>query len=343
MKKRILSLAMVLALVAVMVMPTAALAGDSATGTFSNNNPPGITTVKLYNTIEAGTEVAAMAPQTVFNARVNVTDLDCTSNLTDLTSLVVKVWYETGGGDATVGEFNAISAGNAQTAIIMTWTQGASPAFVLTEASPSSWDMDPDACVAPANLSGGGIFQFKFTVGNVATQTTGNKWEVAANVTDDSGQSAWKGTLSAAAATMDWYQAITVPGTALDWGLVNPGLDFNESSSNGTSKKAIGTINYLSNGPYLEKVFTGDWATGAIFDVTGGCGTPQYFSLKADYTATWGTAVQVVKTPGVLLRTVAAQTGETGDNELACNLWLKLATTFTKATYSGTITYVITH
>jgi hypothetical protein len=330
--KKLLALIGTLVLVGAMLMPVAVFGDttDTATGTFSNNNVPSIDYVQLWNT-SGPAEVTAMTPQVEYDARVKVTDADLK---TDLTTIVVKVWYDADGGTPTSGEFDAISAGDAQTAIIITWTEGAT--FVLTEETGSSWVLG--TCVAPEDLTG--YFQFKFTVGKVATEAaTANGWQIAARVTDDSAQTAWN--YDAQGSTMAWYGEISGVSGTVDWGTVNPGMDFAEG---GSSEEALGvTINYISNGAFDEKVKSdASWTggSGATLDADGSCTNANEFALKADDSGTLASAVLVDAT-GVAIDDTGALTEEVGHDAAANALWLKLASTFSKATYSGTITYII--
>ena len=108
------------------------------------------------------------------------------------------------------------------------------------------------------------------------------------------------------------------------------------------SEKALGvTITYISNGNYDEKVKSSTtWGGSSTLDPTGVCANPNEVALKADDTGTLTSAV-LVDTTGVAIDESGTQTTETGDNAANNTLWLKLASTFTKGAYSGTITYII--
>ena len=329
MKKLFMPVVVVVTLVA-MLVPAAVFAAETgtATGTFSNNNLPSIDYVQLWNT-SGPAEVSAMTPQVQYDARVKVTDADGKS---DLTTIVVKVWYDADGGTPTSEEFDAISAGDAQTAIIITWTEGVT--FVLTEETDSTWVLG--SCVPPDDLSG--EFQFKFTVGKVATEAATGKWQIAAKVTDDSSQTDWEA--EAAASTMNWYGEISGVSGTVSWGLVNPGMDFAEGDP---SEEALNvTVKYVSNGAFDEKVKSGNWAgvPSGTATLSANATSANEFALKADDTGTLTSAV-VVDATGVAIDETGALTEEVGHDAAANALWLKLNATFTKATYSGTITYII--
>jgi len=301
-----------------------------------SNNPPSITYVKLYNS-GGSAEVTDMTPQLAYDVKVKVTDAD---GKADLTTIVVKIWYDANGSTPTEGEFTAAAA-NTQNCAIITWTETGGT-FAIQPAASTTWALG--SCIAPADLTGD--FEFKFTVGKVATETTGSaNWQIAAKVTDDSSQTAFGYDADTGTNDMNWYGAIDVPTATVNWGTVNPGMDFAEG---GSSEEALGvTINYISNGAYDEKVKSGTtWAGApsgtATLAIDGTPEAAQEFALKADDTGTLASAV-VVDATGVAIDESGTQTAEAGDSAADNALWLKLASTFTKATYSGTITYIIAH
>ena len=319
-------------------MPGAALAGTEggATGTFANNNTPTITSVQLWN-ISGPAEVTAMTPQVVYDVRVKVTDAD---GLTDLTTIVVKIYYDDATEGTTEAEYDGKTA-NTQTCAIITWTQ-ATDLFSIDPSASTTWGFTEGDCVT-GTADSVTAFQFKFTVGKVATEATGgiaDDWQIAAKVTDDSAETAWAA--DAEGSTMAWYGEITVPTATADWGTVNPGMDFAED---GSSEEALGVaINYISNGAYDEKVKSSTVWTGASYNGTlatdGVTDVAQEFALKADDTGTLASAV-VVDATGATIDESGTLTAEAGDDAAANALWLKLASTFSKDTYSGTITYII--
>lgn len=317
---------MVTAVMLLALVPAVALAveEDTVGGTFSINAPPSITSVNLWNT-SGPAEVTAMTPQVEFDVRVKVTDAD---GLTDLDTIVVKIYYDNSVEGTTEAEFDAVAAGDAQTAIIITWTQGGT--FVLTEETDSSWDLGTGVVGTADSAT---AFQFKFTVGKVATESFGgaaDDWQIAAKVTDDAAQTDWAA--DAEGSTMAWYGEIDVPTATVDWGTINPGMTFAEGDP---SEEALGvTVNYISNGAYDEKVKSDAvWTSaGAAPDadlaLDGVTNVAQEFALKADDTGTLTSAV-VVNAAGVVI------------DDAANALWLQLNATFEKDVYSGTITYII--
>ena len=85
---------------------------------------------------------------------------------------------------------------------------------------------------------------------------------------------------------------------------------------------------------------------GIAFAETSGqsSGSPSanQFSLKADDTATLGSAMLVNVSPSyTTIDNTGTLTGESGDNITTNTLWLKLGTPFAIATYSGTIYWQI--
>ncbi len=75
---------------------------------------------------------------------------------------------------------------------------------------------------------------------------------------------------------------------------------------------------------------------------TGGSPGKNQFSIKADVTASLGSAVLVTEwTTFVTIDDTGVQTGESGDTITTNTVWLKLGTPFSVAAYSGSIYYKI--
>jgi len=333
--KKLFTPVVVVVMMVAMLMPVAVFGAtfDTATGTFSNNNVPSIDYVKLYDTGGTPVEVSAMTPQVQYDARVKVTDADLKA---DLTTIVVKIYYDSTTEGTTEAEYDGKSAAT-QTCAIITWTESTG-LFTLTTMAGTTWVLGTG--VAPADLTG--EFQFKFTVGKVATEATGgaaDDWQIAAKVTDDSSQADWEADSNGS--TMNWYGEIDVPTATADWGTVNPGMDFAEDTS---SEEALGvTVNYISNGAFDEKVKSGATWSGVpsgTATLSADAGAANEFALKADDSGTLTSAV-VVDATGVAIDESGTQTAEAGHDAAANALWLKLNATFTKAVYTGTITYII--
>jgi hypothetical protein len=173
----------------------------------------------------------------------------------------------------------------------------------------------------------------------VSTETAGPAvWQLWAKATDDGGQAATNYDISPP--TMNWYGEITVNTPSVDWGTVDLGTGFADS----TNELANISVTYISNGDYDQAVksdatWTGGSYNGA-FDATGTCDDAQEFSLLAYDADTFGSAVQV-DTFGVSIDATGTQTGETGNVVATNTLWLRLASVFGIDTYSGNITYII--
>jgi len=293
-----------------------------------SNNPPSMTYVKLYNS-GGSAEVTAMTPQTAYDVKVKVADTD---GKADLTTIVVKIWYDANGGTPTEGEFTAAAA-NTQTCAIITWTESGGT-FAIQPAASTTWALG--SCIAPADLTG--EFQFKFTVGKVATETTGSaNWQIAAKVTDDSSQTAFGYDGDTATNGMNWYGEITVGNSTVNWGTVALGSDFSANSKTGIS------VTYICNGNYTQQVKSSSlWSGGGNSVTLNPAGSPGNgeFSLKADDTAVLGSAALV--TTGYVPIDTGTQTGEGGNPESAYTVWLKLGASGMPAVqYSGTIYYGI--
>lgn len=294
--------------------------------------PPSVTSVVLSPT--------SMTPQAEYSVTVAVSDAD---NLSDLTTVVLKVWYDSDGGAPTEAEFDGKTVGNTQSCAIITYTLSGDT-FTIDPSADTSWSLGtctPFTSGEKAATSGDCIFVF--TPGKVATQTTGSdNWQIAAKATDSASETGWNYDTTPGA-TMNWYGEIDVPdATTADWGFVAPGLDFGEDTA---SEEAVGvTITYISNGAYDKKVkTTSPWSGSsytATFDSTGACSSANEFALKADDTGTLSSAV-LVDTSGVIIDNTGGQTTEAGDEVTTHTLWLKLASSFNSDTYSGTIMYII--
>ena len=294
-----------------------------------SNNPPSMTYVKLYNS-GGSAEVTAMTPQMAYDVKVKVADAD---GLADLTTIVVKLWYDADGGTPTEGEFTAAAA-NTQTCAIITWTESGGT-FAIQPAASTTWALG--SCIAPADLTG--EFEFKFTVGKVATETVTGNWQIAAKVTDDSSQTAFGYDTDTATNDMNWYGEIAVTTTAVDFSSVALGSDFSANKQTGIS------VTYRCNGSYSQQVKSSTpWSGDGKAVTLNTAGTPGSgeFSLKAYSSDTYGSAVPVNSTGYVTIGT-GTQTGESGTTVSANTLWLKLgAAGIPAVSYNGTIYYGIT-
>jgi hypothetical protein len=316
-------------------MPVFATTTGSISGTFSINAPPSVNTVTLTS--------SSMTPQNSYTVTVNVSDPD---SIDDVTQLVLKLWHDTDNTTISESEFNTATA-DAQEAAVFTWTKNGSSASapVLTP-SGTTWSLD--SYTVPSNTPhfSGTSFQwsFTFTVGKVATETTGSdSWQIGAVATDSASSTDFN--YDATDASMNWYGEISGLGAvSVDWGTIIAGIDFDDA---GAQQSVPATINYVANGAYDEKVkSSGTWAGSsytAHLDSSGTTNKPfvdNEFAIKANNTATLGSAV-LINTTGVAIDTSGLQTTESGDSAGANTLWIKLDSTFDPDTYSGTITYII--
>lgn len=329
--RRIFVTVLVLVLLSFSTLPVSAATEGTVTGVFSTNVPPTITSVTFAPT--------SMTPQASQTITVPISDAD---NISDLNTVVFKLWLDNDGGAPIEGEFTAASASAANCAVI-TWTHtgGTTSTTVITPLT-TTWTLG--TCTVPTtnpNFNGTSFtFVFVLTVGKVATETSGSAlWQIAVKATDDVNQTAWA--YDAEGASMNWYGEISIPATTVTWAGLPPGTDFTAPAA----QKTLGnTVTYIANGAYDEKVrATASWAGAtytATLDATGACSASQQFALKADDTATYASSVLVDAT-GVTIDDVGAQTTESGDAAANNNLWIKLSSTFNKDTYSGSIVYIV--
>ncbi|MBA7631203.1 hypothetical protein ES703_38731 [subsurface metagenome] len=332
--RMLVSIAVALALL-LALMPTAAFAAEegSASGQFTVGNvDPTVDAVALVDTGEVA--VTAMTPQVEYNVKVDVTDAN---TLDDLSTVEVTIFYD---ADGTYAAGEETGAADTQTRAILTCTVAATPTWSIDPSASTTWVLVEANCVQPALTGTSDTFEFHFKAGKVATETVAPaRWHIYAEA-DDGGGTPGSNTLENR--TMNWYGEITVNTASVDWGTVNPGLDFGDVGSDETGI----SVTYIANGAYDEKVAaTGTWTGGsgnATLDATGTCASADEFALKADDTATLASAVLVTASPTyVAIDDTGVQTAEAGDTVAINTLWLKLATIFSEDTYSGTIYYQI--
>lgn len=283
--------------------------------------PPTVNSVTLAD--------ASLTPQMEYTVTVNVSDA---GGKADLDTLVLKVYYDSDGGAPSVTEHDDQTA-HTQTCAIITWTQGGT--FVMTP-DPATCTWALGSCTEPATLADD--FTFKFTPGKVATETSGDaRWQITAKVTDDGIQTDFG--CDDTPPTMNWYGEITVNTGSVNWDTVALGSDFTPQITPTTGI----SVTYICNGGYNQQVKADSpWTNGGGASVTLGGESPGAgeFSLKADDTATLGSAV-LVSTSYVTIDS-GSQTDESGNTESANTLWLRLGSSGIPAvTYSGTIYYCI--
>jgi len=327
--RRLLAVVVAGAMLLTLVPALALAAEDSLTGTFACNATPSVTSVTLTET--------AMTPQTEYSVTVALSDAD---NLSDLSTVVLKVWYDSDAGNPTEGEYDAATA-NTQTCAIITYTLSGDT-FAIDPSASTTWSLGTcTALEAGEKSSTTGDCIFVFTPGKVATETTGtDNWQVAAKATDSGSQTGFDYD-STPGATMAWYGEVAVTPTSVDFGTLVAGTAFADGTPQ-TVYDASG-VNYIANGAYDEKVkASSDWSGATLEPVEKAPAsmTADTFSLKADDTATLGTAVMVDAT-GVAVDDTGTQTTESGDDVDTNTLWIQLASSFTAGNYNGTIYYII--
>jgi hypothetical protein len=316
------------------VMPTPARAADEGTtpGEFTvGSAAPTVTSVQLYN---GGGTTSDMIPLVECNVKVIVEDAN---TLNDLKTVTVRIFYD---DDSSYTAGEEAGSANTQTMAILTWTE-----------SGNSWSIDPSAgtswelgsCIAPTLSASSGTFEFLFTPGKVATETTGDaRWHIYAEAEDDNDATANNTDIGN---YMNWYGEITVNApSSVDWGSLTPGMNFGDASSNWTGI----SITYIANGAYDEEIAaSANWTPGsgsdnATLDVNGNCANTNEFSLSADNTTTLGNEVLVTASPTfVAIDDTGTQTTEGGDLVTTNTLWLMLSDIFLADTYGGSITFKI--
>jgi hypothetical protein len=328
-KKLVLILVAILLMVAILpAAPTFAAGSGSVNGSFVVGTPPVVDSVILTPT--------ALSPMTSspYDVTVNVSAPD---TLASVNTVVFKVWHNTG-TTPTKTEFDGLTTAAADTLAIITWTQSTG-STTISAGTPTSWTLG--TCVVPTTFTGTSFaFHFLFTVGKIAmATTTTDKWQVGA----EANGSGTGFSFDLEGATMNFYGEITVPSTTVSWGTLTAGTDFTD----GVAQKPLGvTINYIANGNYNKQVASSSTWTQttppatATLDPGGTVATANQFALKANTSATLGTATLVGAT-GTNIDITGTRTPEAGFNYSSMNLWIKLASSFSAASYNGTITYSI--
>lgn len=296
------------------------------------DHTPSIGTVSLWTTGASPTETTSMNPQVEYNIKVPVTD---GATLNDVDTVKITLYYDS---DGTYSAGEVPSSGNTQTAAILTWTRGGSPAWTIDPSSSTTWSIETANCVQPTLTEKTGTFEFHFKPGKVATQTTSSaKWHAHVSATDGNAVTASKQNL-----TMAWYGEIAVNTGTINWGTITAGQDFAEGDP---SEEAGIRVEYICNGAYNQQVksdtsWTGSPSGSATLNSSGTPGANE-FSLKADDDGTLDAAVIVSDSYQTF--DTGTITSESGNAETGNSLWLSIGTPFIKATYSGTIYYQIAH
>ncbi|MDO8717047.1 MAG: hypothetical protein Q7J73_09645 [Dehalococcoidales bacterium] len=299
--------------------------GDFAIG--NANSPPSISTVGLYQT-DHTTSVTAMSPQIEYAIKVTVSN---TGTLAILDTVKVTIFYD---ADGVYAPGDVPSSSNTQTAAILTRTVSGTPSWSISPGTNTTWSIIQGNSVEPALTNTTGDFWFHFKAGKVATATTGNaRWHIYAKATSAVGTA----NNHQDNRTMNWYGEVTVNTTSVNFGTVSLGSDFSANPQTGIS------VTYISNGNYNQQVkVSSPWTGGGNLVLLNAAGSPGEgeFSLKADDTATLGSAV-LVSTSYITID-IGTQTSESGNTESTNTLWLKLgALGLPAVTYNGIIFYGI--
>ena len=333
MKRMFISIVVGLALLLGLMPAAVTFAADTGTtsGSFTVGNVvPVVTDIEMYSDSVLQTVANMITPQVEYYIKITVA---CPNSLADVKLVTIKLFYDTTG---SVNE-STITAGNPQTAAILTWTQSTG-LWTIDAGSPTSWAIVSSDCHVPSDLtasSGFGVFAFK--AGKVGTETVGsNYWDIHGRVTGSDDKTSG---LYRRQKQMMWYGETTVNTSNVVWGVVTPGTGFGDV----VNKQGNISVKYIANGAYQEKVkSSATWAGSsytATFDATGACSDAREFSLKVWNADAYASAVQM-NTTGVNLHNDSI-TGEAGDLEATNVLWLKLASTFQVDLYAGTITFII--
>jgi hypothetical protein len=282
---------------------------------------PDVGEVALYDGGRSA-NVTSMDPGLVYAVQVPVADAD---NLTDLSTITATLYY-----DDTVGAAGPPpSSTDTSSAVIMTWTAGASPAWSIEPSANTTWELLAADCEAPDLAGPSGSFWFQFKPGKVAAATDdAHDWDIFVRVVDKEGN---QGEGSLYGLRMDPYVEIEMSNAGVSFGAVGLG-----ETAPGTGLAA----RCVSNSPFdLEVKADATW-TGEGGSVSLVSGPPGYgeFSLNADAGAgsvNVTNAFQPVRldTPGP---TAESPEGETFD----CALSLTMGSgNIAAGTYSGNITF----
>ena len=281
--------------------------------TWTDNNAPVVNAPIVWDTAGTPSAVTSMTPQVQYNAKVLITD---NNTLDDLNTVKVTIFYDS---DGAYSSEDVPATGNTQTAAILTWTNGGSPAWTVNPGSNTSWTIESDNCVAPLLTGTSGNFEFHFKPGKVATETTGSaKWHIYSEADDGTAT----GDNYSANMDMNWYGEVAGITSTTSFGTVGLG---SEATISGTV-----SATFISNGAYDEQVkseasWTGQTSAATLSLYIAGTdpGTAQ-FAMLADDDGTQDGAVQVLSAGYASIDDIGTQTGESGDTASNNHLWLWL-------------------
>ena len=307
--------------------PTATPTPTNTPTATPTNAPPLVSVAGIYEP-DRTTLTTSINPQAEYAARVTVSDAD---GLATLRFVQVAVFLDADGDDDPA---DAPGAGNAQTAAILTWTNGSPPSWSISAGSPTTWALVAANCVQPSLSGNSETWWFHFRPGKVATEST--DWDANALAEDSSGA---QGSLyDGSDYDMNWYGEVQVSTPSVNWGIVMLGSDFPANVQTNVS------ITYIANGNYQQQArASSPWGTAPRWVALneGGIPGPGQFSLKANSAPNLGGAV-LVPSGGYATIATGTQTLESGNTVPGNTLWLRLGPWgVPDVTYTGTIYYRI--
>ncbi len=337
MKIRMLGLLIAVGLLSVIVGQKAEAATTGTTqGSFTLGEAvPSVTSLHIIPAA-GGSPVEALTPGVSYKAQIVAGDANTIDDIDQIRIAIVLDPTDTD-PQTDPGE-----TGETKTLAVMKWVKSGD-VWSISPSTSTTWSITAASCTKPSDMQqASGTWEFYFTVGKVATEAAGETnnagWDLFGEVYDGTSYVEFWGDRDLA---MEWYGEVTVNTTSVNFGTPVLGSGF----ADGTNEVNNISVKYLANGDYDEKIscqsqWTGSPSGAANFDDTGNCSSANQFSLKACRTDSFSSAIQVT-TDGVFLDQTGVQTDESGNPVDTNTLWLKIASSFTQATYTGTITFSI--
>ncbi len=312
--------------------------------TFTYTDTNTSTVLEVYSDAGLTTPATTLTPQVEYRVKVTIGDANTLADLS-----IVKVIFKYFAADSTGSTDINTETGINQTKAVLTCTGagGGSPSWAIDGGAGGSWAIVSSDCVQPTTTANSGSYVFAFKPGKVATQSAGGALASAGFAVFAWVKNSGSGTASVwyqdgssnVKKGINWYGETTVNTASVTWSGIAPGTDFN-----GTNSKQTGiSVKYIANGNYHNTVGAIDSWTGglgATMDATGTCSSVRNFALKAWNDDIPASAV-LVTVAGTTVQSDQTQTVEAGSTVSTNALYLKLASVFPVATYSGTITYTI--
>ena len=346
MKKRILTLVMMLALV-VALMPATVFAAGVTGSVTSNNNAPAITSVTLQTA--GGTGTAAMTPQTEFLLQIVATD---DNTIDDIATIDIWVYHDTTVGAGTPP---GTPTWDSDDGVIYKWTKSGDVWSMENGSITTSWAITTVNSVTPADMTGtSGTWKLSFTPGKLAVETTvsdTDEWNFKVTVTDAAAATASDSSelLNAMAA----YSSIATDVGSITFG--GAGIALGTTTYITTPGDYNFATQVLSNDAYaLQSNTTTTWTTGSDTITLDPSGTPDAageFALNIDDAGTVSslTTPQPVTTSAANITdhaadarvaTAASANETTADQDFYMSLKL-YSQGIPVGTYSGTITMTV--